>query len=326
MKSMAENRAPLVAGLALIVASIGPVCAEGDTAWQPLRIVDVKAMDWDDSWAGLRGTSKGKKLYSNDGGAFMLYVSFDHGWDAVNKGRHFHNFHEWGYVLAGNFLIYEFVSPAQEKGSLVNMRPGTWMSRLPFSIHGNRADAMEHQQVTPGSEQLVFVEGGKNYVLDPEHKWYRPDWKSITAYTQPRFQHTALPGAMEWEDSPELPGAKVKWLNDDIDGGFRSQLVYVPAGWSRPDGAAKSYFEKAQRFVYMQFGDLKVRVADGPNGVGEVTTLKKDFFVEQPPMSIWGWDEGELTEKGALWLEVTYAEGTRWGNGPIETVKLLGDE
>lgn len=300
-----------------------PATAADSRSWQPMRIVDVNAMDWDDSWAGLRGTSKGKKLFSNDSGAFMLFVEFDQGWDAINKGRHFHDFHEWGFVLEGDFLIYEFVSPTQKKGSLYTMRPGTWMSRLPFSIHGNRADAMEHQQVTPGSKQLVFVEGGKNYVLDPDHKWYRPDWKNVTEFTHPRFQNTALPGVMEWEESLELPGAKVKWLNDDIDGGFRSQLVYVPAGWSRPDGPQKSYFEKAQRFAYVLFGDLKVLLTNGPKDKGKNITLRKDFFIDQPPMSIWGWGEGPLTEKGAMWLEVTYAEGVRWGNGPIETLKSL---
>jgi hypothetical protein len=41
-------------------------------------------------------------------------------------------------------------------------------------------------------------------------------------------------------------------------------------------------------------------------------------------MSIWGWDEGSLTDKGAMWLEVTYAQGTRWGSGSIEAVKFLG--
>lgn len=306
-------------GLLISTATVAKDASE----WRQLRILDVNAMDWDDSWAGLRGTSKGKKLFSNDSGAFMLYVEFDQGWDAVNKGRHFHDFHEWGFVLEGDFLLYEFVSPAQEKGALYTMRPGTWMSRLPFSIHGNRADAMEHQQVTPGSKQLVFVEGGKNYVLDPNHKWYREDWKEVTEFTNPRFQNTALPGVMEWEESAELPGAKVKWLSDDIDGGFRSQLVYVPAGWSRLDGAQKSYFEKAQRFTYILFGDLKVQVTTGPDDAGESTTLRKDFFVEQPPKSIWGWDEGPLTEKGAMWLEVTYADGTRWGNGPIEASKFV---
>lgn len=319
MKIFASNFATLFLTVVLFACSLNFAGAED--AWRSLRVLDANALDWDDSWAGLRGTSQGKKLFSSDSGAFMLLVEFDQGWDAVNKGRHFHDFHEWGFVLEGDFLIYEFVSPAQEKGSLYTMRPGTWMSRLPFSIHGNRADAMDWQQVTPGSRQLVFIEGGKNYVLDPEHKWYRPDWQNITAFTQPRFQNTALPGVMEWEQSVELPGAKVKWLSDDIDGGFRSQLVYVPAGWSRPDGAQKSYFEKAQRFVYMLSGDLKVQVVEGPDDAGKSVTLRKDYFVEQPPKSIWGWGEGALSEKGAMWLEVTYAEGTRWGNGPIETVK-----
>ena len=59
------------------------------------RILDVSNMDWDDSWAGLNGTSQGKLLYSG-GGSLMLVVSFNPGWDAVNKSRHYTTFTSGG--------------------------------------------------------------------------------------------------------------------------------------------------------------------------------------------------------------------------------------
>ena len=41
-------------------------------------------------------------------------------------------------------------------------------------------------------------------------------------------------------------------------------------------------------------------------------------------MSFWGWGEGPLTEKGAMWLEVTYADATtQRGVGPIEAQKTI---
>jgi hypothetical protein len=290
---------------------------------QALRIVDVNALEYGDAWNGLNGTSKAKLLYQNDSGAFMMYIDFDPGWDAVNKARHFHDFHEWGYVLSGDFMLYEFVNPMQQKGSLYPMRPGTWMSRPPFSIHGNRPDAMEHQKITTPSIQLAFIEGGKNYSLDPNNKWYSEEWKNVKQFTQPRFQNTATTQLMEWEDAHDLPGASVKWLTDDAEDGFRSRLIYVPAGWSHPDGPTKTYFEKAQRLVYVLFGDLSISSAT-ESGIDEVATVHKDYFVEQPPMSFWGWGEGPLTEKGAMWLEVTYADATtQRGVGPIEAQKTI---
>ena len=307
----------------LTAAPVKQAHASDIPQWQAMKIMDVDAMPWDDSWAGLRGTSKGKKLFSNDQGAFMLYVSFDPGWDALNKSRHYHNFHEWGYVLEGDFLLYEFISPHQTKGSLYTMRPGTWMSRPPFSIHGNRADAMQHQRITPGSVQLAFIEGGKNYSLDPDNKWYSADWKNVKQFTSPTFQNSALPGVMEWEDAQDLPGASVKWLSDDWQDGFRARILYVPPGWSHPNAPIKNYFEKAQRFTYVLSGDLQLTLSDNAEDEGRTTTIGKDFFIDQAPMSIWGWGKGPLTQKGFMWLEVTYAEGARIGNGPIESIKSV---
>ena len=292
---------------------------QSSSEFQPLRIIDVGAMDWDSSWAGLNGTSQGKLLYSG-GGSMMLLVSFNPGWDAVNKTRHYHDFHEWGYVLEGDFLIYDFVGPEQVKGTKYTMRAGTWMSRPAFSIHGNRPDAMLQQQVTPPSVQLVFAEGGKNYSLDPENKWYSDDWKQIQEWTHPLYQNSALPESMEWEDAKDLQGAKVKLLSNDIAGGFRARIVYVPPGWSYSGSTAKSYYKKARRFIYLLSGDLTI----GSDVPGTATrTIRKDFFVEQAPMSIWQWADGSSTQAGSMWLEVTYAEGTRFGNGPIEPLRFI---
>ena len=306
--------------LYLALVSISEVNADKTSPeFQPLRIIDVAAMDWDSSWAGLNGTSQGKLLYSG-GGSMMLLVSFNPGWDAVNKTRHYHDFHEWGYVLEGDFLIYDFVSPEQLMGTKYTMRAGTWMSRPPFSIHGNRPDAMLQQQVTPPSVQLVFAEGGKNYSLDPDNKWYSDDWKQIQEWTHPLYQNSALPESMEWEDSRDLQGAKIKLLSNDIAGGFRARLVYLPPGWSYSGGQAKSYYKKARRFIYVLAGDLAIG-SDVPGA--DTRTIGKDFFVEQAPMSLWQWADGPSTQAGSMWLEVTYAEGTRFGKGPIEPLRFI---
>ena len=47
----------------------------------------------------------------------------------------------------------------------MNMRPGTFMDRPAYSIHGNRADVMEKQIVTPPSTQLLFYEIWENRLI-----------------------------------------------------------------------------------------------------------------------------------------------------------------
>ena len=315
-----DQRLVLIAALAI---SVCHVSASEIRDWNKMTFIDVNAMDWEEMWTGLKETSRGKKLYSNDQGAFMVYLEHDHGWDSLNKSRHFHDFHEWGYVLNGNFLIYEFVNGEQQSGSLYNMKAGTWMSRPPFSIHGHRADAMKHQRVTPGAVQLAFSEGGKSYSLDPTNKWYSPSWKEVPQFTHPHFQDTATPQGMEWEDDANLPGASVKWLSDHGEGGFRAKLYYVPPGWQYTGKAKTTYFGKAQQFYYVLFGDLTVLSQESPNGPVKNTTVQKDFFINRPPKSLWTWGEGKLSSKGAMWLEVTYAQGARVGNGPIERPIIL---
>ena len=297
---------------------------ELSTDWKTLQVVDVNALEWDERFRmGKKGTSTGKLLYRNDSGAIMFYVQFAPGWDAETKDRHYHDFHEWGYVLEGDFILYEFVSPEQTMGSLVDMRPGTWMDRPAYSIHGNRADAMQRQKVTPGSLQLLFAEGGKTISLNPNSKMYSDEWREVKQFTNAHFQDTATTEAMEWEEDVELPGVSVKWLSDDWQGGFRARLRYAPPGWTHPRAPERTYFEKAQRFIYVLYGDMKVRTSEGPNDAGRNMTITKDSFIDQPPRSIWGWDTDPVTNSGCMWLEVTYAEGTRIGNGPIEEMKIL---
>jgi len=302
----------------------GNVEAKDKREWVPLGIVDVNSLPWDERFRmGSKQTTKGKLLYTNKSGAILFYTHFSPGWDAVNKDRHYHNFAEWGYVLDGDFLLYEFVSPNQKKGTLVEMRQGTWMYRPAFSIHGNRSDAMERQRVTPGSTQLLFAEGGKNYVLDPDSPMYTDDGKTVKQFYQPHYQQTATPEVMEWEEDAELPGVLVKWLYDGMAGGFRAKLRYAPPGWHHSGGPERSYYDSAQRFMYVLYGDIKILNASGPDDPGKIVVATQDFFINQPPKSIWAWGEGPLTDSGVMWLDVTYAEGTKSGGGLIEDWKIL---
>jgi len=59
-----------------------------------------------------------------------------------------------------------------------------------------------------------------------------------------------------------------------------------------------------------------------PQGAGQAFHAKENSFIYQPPRSLWGYGEGEVTKEGAVWLEVTYARGLKVGGGPIETPRV----
>ena len=144
-----------------MVLGVGNAEGKDKIEWVPLSIIDVNSLPWMIVFDGKQTDDQRETSLCQQEWCYFILYPFSPGWDAVNKERHYHNFAEWGYVLDGDFLLYEFVSPQQKKGTLVEMRQGTWMYRPAFSIHGNRSDAMERQRVTPGSTQLLFAEGVK---------------------------------------------------------------------------------------------------------------------------------------------------------------------
>ena len=200
----------------------------------------------------------------------------------------------------------------------MNMRPGTFMDRPAYSIHGNRADVMEKQIVTPPSTQLLFYESGKTVSLNPENRSYSEEWKSVEEFFSANFQHTSDTNIMEWEEDNELSGVFVKWLSDHTKKGFTAKLRYAPAGWSHPIKNLKSYNESGYRFLYILSGDMNIDIIDDDNNRINTTQAKKDFLITQSPMSIWNWGNNELTKLGVTWLEIQYGKGTTIGSGPIK--------
>lgn len=151
-------------------------------------------------------------------------------------------------------------------------------------------------------------------------KYKHWDWRNVKHFTRPWMVDSIRD--LEWETDDEIPGRFVKWLDDDMQGGFRSQLVKIPPGWRGPEGH-KEYFEKANRFRYMLWGDMKVWQFKNPTDSGEPVKVTPGYFIYQPPRTIWGYGPESASQRGAIWLEVTYAEGFRHGGGLIENPKVL---
>lgn len=297
-----------------------------DSQWVPLQITDVNRLPWDERFRmGHKNTTNGKLLFSKVGGGSLLYVKFNPGWSADGTEAHYHTFHEWGYVFEGDFPLYEFVSPNQKKGTLMKMRPGTFMDRPAYSIHGNRAASMESQIVTTGSTQLLFYEPGKTVSLNPENRSYSEEWREVEEFYSANFQHTATTDVMEWEEDSELPGVYVKWLSDHLEKGFTAKLRFAPSGWSHPRQDLKSFNKQGYRFIYVLSGDMSIESFNNLGESASITKAREDFFISQPPRSIWSWGKGAFTEDGVMWLEIQYGKGTIIGQEPIELPVIIND-
>ena len=292
------------------------ITANDEINWESLQIQNVDDVPWDERFRmGKAGSTNGKLLFFNPNGGVLLYVKFNPGWDADGTEAHYHTFHEWGYVLDGSFPLYEFVSPNQKTGSLVNMKQGTFMDRPSYSIHGNRREAMEKQRVTPASTQLIFYESGTTVSLDKENKNYSDDWKNVDEFFPANFQESLNANSMEWEDDKELDGVKVKWLSDHGQKGFTAKLRYAPANWTNNGSNKTTYNPSGYRFMYILSGDMKLAITESNRQDQEVT---ENNLIVHKPMSLWSWGSEKLTEKGVMWLDVEYGKETIIGKKRIE--------
>ena len=309
------------------MAGTGAVGAD-DGKWSALQIVDVNAMDWDEQ---PRFKSKSKTFFRGDKGSFV-YARFSPTWDTKPfaggpLGSHYHLWNEFAYMLEGDLVVTEPVSPYQKNGALYRYVEGTWLDRPAYTLHGGGWVTGGLRAQNPCT-LIIFEEGdgsvvtvgpdGDHYQPDFEDtpEPYEPDWQAVKQFPRPWIVDSAA--ALEWEDDTVLAGRLVKWLSDDQLEGFRAQLVKIPPGWTSPEGTPRTYFEQANRMRYMIYGDMQVWNFDGPDSAGEATTVTKDFYIHQGPRSIWGYGDGPVTEQGAVWLEVTYAKGLTHGGGEIE--------
>ncbi len=306
---------------------------EPGDGWNQLAILDVRELPWDKVG---RFQSKSKTFFKTPADGGFIYSVFSPTWDVTppkyGLPSHYHLFHEWGYTLKGDLVIHEPVSPYQTNGALYRFTQGTWLDRPAYSLHGGTWEVAGLRPQNP-IYLLLFEEGdggvitvgpnGDHFKPDfPGDKPdpYRPDWRAVKQFTRPWIVDSG--NSLEWETDKQIAGRFVKWLSDDQVQGFRAQLVKIPPGWSAPAGTTKTYFQNANRLRYMLYGDMKVWSFRDPKARGQSVEVEEDFFIYQPPRSIWGYGEGPVTEEGAMWLEVTYAAGLAVGGGPLEAPSI----
>lgn len=249
---------------------------------------------------------------------------------------HYHTFWEWGYTLKGDSIMPEPVSPDNVNGFLYRKREGGWLTRQPFGLHGG-------SWVTGGGRnqlpyELIIFEEGDGHVIGvgrngapgsfrgrdgkgPPSGMKYSDYRQVPSFSRPWLLDAQAD--VDWEDDTAVKGRFVKWLDDNPQHGFRSQLVKIPPGWTPPADFKKTYNETANVLRYMVWGDMNVWVFANPADPGKGYRVSDGYFIYQPPRAIWGYGDGPVTSRGAIWLEVTYSKGLKHDekNGPIAKPK-----
>lgn len=307
---------------------IGIVSADPNE-WTQIRIVDVWNFPWDEE---PRFRSRTKTIFRGPSVGTLTYSIRPPTWDSNlpvrGKWPHYHLWSEWSYTLRGDGVRYEYVSPDQKNGLLYQKTEGSWMERPPYSLHGGTWITDGGLRLQNPYHILVFEEGDGSIVntgpngdhIFPGHPDrrpdpYQPDWQSVGHFNVPWMINSI---ELEWEPDPAIPGRFVKWLSDNSREGFRARLIKIPPGWTPPPALPRTYFEEANRLRFMLYGDMTVWSFESPESQGKERKVKQDYFIYQPPRSIWGYGSDLVTELGAIWLEVTYATGLSHGSGPIE--------
>lgn len=319
--------------LAVLLWATTPASARAEE-WQPLTILDVAEFP-DDEVPRFR--SQSKSIFRGPGGASFIWArfkpSFNDNPPGSALGTHYHHFHEWALVLEGDYVIHEPVSPRQQHGPLYQYVEGTWLDRPAYSIHGGTWAVGGMRSQRPCT-LLIFEEGDGSVVTlgadgdhfkpdfpDSKPDPYLPDWESVPAFANPWIVHSG--SQLEWERDRQHPERWVKWLSDDPVRGFRARLIKVPPGWGPKAGNVPTYFDQANRFLYLTWGDLAIQRFDAEGNPTERVQARRDWFVHQPPKALISHGAGPASENGAIWLEVTYARGITVGGGPIEAPKLV---
>jgi hypothetical protein len=279
--------------------------------WSPLRVVDTERMPWKQT-----AQRDEKTLFSNvqqESRLSIIHVFPRHSdWTS-----HYHTGPEWSFHLAGDMVNCEYTSPDQRVGALVRSKEGYFLDRPPYSLHG--FESGRHLESQMGATLLLMSEGGHSVSPIPEHPVYSDEYKQVKEWARPRIIDTIE--KMPWEPDPTVSGLQLKHLADDRGRGFRATLRCLPAGWNSslsPNFARGFYYRQAYQFNLVLEGDLNIQIYRAPGEKAEKLTLGRHFYLERAPMSIFGLADRVVSERGCVWLEVTYAKGPSMSDTPIE--------
>jgi hypothetical protein len=286
-----------------------------------VRVLDTNRMPIETPAGSVTGWGLQTLFSTNDGGQLDI-IHVPPG--AEGAKVHYHEFHEWAYNIAGDFSNNESTAPDQVFGPLQRFREGNFLSRPPYSLHGGERGRQKFMASQIGAVILIMKEGGPTYTVDPDDRGggptslripFNPEYENIQHWSTPRIIDTLE--KMPWQPVESSPGLNVKYLLEDPSHGFRATMWFLEAGADTPQSGRAYYYQRAHQFAFLIAGDLKIQTYAEPGEPAEPVTLSQHFLVDRPPTSIFGLADQSATQGGAVWLEVTYAQGTRWSDKPM---------
>lgn len=298
--AVAGSEAAVAAKSTTVKSSAGEVYSKVSGDWAPLRIVRPEGLDWQTSpnWDF-------KLLFQNEEtGAHLIMLSVPPGWEGGLN--HYHEWHEWAYVLSGDLTNDEFVSPDQHRGARKQFREGDFLSRPPYSLHGIEQGGLRSQI---GCTLLIQEEGPseQTHGVVPAHNSYSERYKSVGQWSNPRILDTI--GDMRWDDMKGVPGVKVKYLMDNSN--FKARLHWAGPDFKGSDApflTMPSYLPSGRVFRYVLFGDMTLNAYAKPGARPQSFMVTKDQMIDQGPRSIMALPSGKVSEKGCAWLQVEYGD------------------
>jgi len=322
-----------------VLALSKTVAAENNYEWMssasgdfvPIRILDTDSMPVKYDRAG--SSWGAKTLFENETtGGHLQMVFIPPG--APGALNHYHEFHEWAWIMYGDFTNNESTTPEQVFGPLQRFVAGEFLSRPPYSLHGGERGRQKFMASQIGSVILIMEESDVRkgtWTVDPaclgeaQCDHFNPNYKDITHWAVPRIIDTL--NDMPFQPMETSPGLSIKHLVDDPLHGFRATMWYLEAGAKTPENLRAHYFQQAHQFNFVINGDLKIQAYSDADSAAETYTVQKNYLIDRPPMSVFGLADENATESGVVWLEVTYAKGTSWTSDdevtPIEQPKYI---
>ena len=164
----------LVAGMAFATVANTGNTADGE--WSALQIVNVNELPYDEA---PRFRAKSKTFFRSEKGTF-IHAKWSPTWgtemQSGGMGSHYHLWNEWAYILRGDLVIQEPVSPYQRNGAMYRYVQGTWLDRPPYTLHGGGWATGGLRSQNPNT-LILFEEGdGSVVTVGPNGKHYKPDF------------------------------------------------------------------------------------------------------------------------------------------------------
>lgn len=293
-------------------------------SFESVRILDTDNMPIGSRKGGSWGTKTLFEDPASEGHLQLVYIPPG----APGAYVHFHEFHEWAWIVSGDFTNNESTHPQQVLGPLQRFVAGDFLSRPPFSLHGGELGRQDFMASQIGSVILIMEEGPveeQTWTVDPacfekndKCRQFYTGYEEVEHWSVPRIIDTL--NDMPFQPVDGSPGLNTKYLVHDPLHGFRATMWYLEAGAETPEQFLPHYYEQAHQFNFIINGDLTIQTFKDSETPAESFTVSQNYSLERPPMSVFGLAEDNATQGGAVWLEVTYAKGTAWTSEytPIE--------